>query len=227
MKTKIYSLLVLVIMLAISACEKKDEVKAVNDEGLTREITDLVPQEILDTIQSLGMVFHGGNNPPSLVGTFEVEPLILVASTRDDDDLGKQYADYYYTFNDQDDKELTIAASISSSAGSTGEGHGAYIVGEGNEFTIFIEVDSESDNGSNKTVEVISGIMSEDGIEGLYMALFMIDDYGDPQNAFIEIGDGRLFYDEDAMSERMIEEKSATLLKASSVNVGLAIDQSK
>ena len=40
-------------------------------------------------------------------------------------------------------------------------------------------------------------------IANLHIAIFMVDDFGDPSGYFIENNDGRVFHDSDSLSEKI------------------------
>ena len=53
--------------------------------GLTEDINDFLPEEILDEIKDLGLTIHTGTSPPNIEGVFSVIPLVLKNSNRPDD----------------------------------------------------------------------------------------------------------------------------------------------
>jgi hypothetical protein len=177
----------------------------VDENGLTEEITNLVPEYILETMDSLGMSINGGANPPSLEGTFLGDPLVLLSSNRPDDYPGALFAPVYLTFSEQNNSEMTVKVDYQNGP-SIGEGAGAYIVGDACGFSVFVEIDVTHTNGLEAThIQVMSGCLEEDGIHDFYTAIFMIDNNGNPSGTWIENGEGRVIYDEDGLSERINE----------------------
>jgi len=203
--TRIPALLVSLILssiLMLSSCEKDDNTPEVNEDGLTRDVTDLVPQEILDEMEDLGLPIYGGIDPPNIEGRFVASPFILLASNRQSDIPGDQFQDYYVTFKEQDDRELTIMMDYENGS-EMGNGLGSFIVGDGNRFSVFVEVISENNGETASVVNVISGEISETGIKDFYFANFMLDNKGNPSNYWIEEGEGRVAFDSDGFSERL------------------------
>ncbi|MDR2764026.1 MAG: hypothetical protein LBB90_03240 [Tannerella sp.] len=182
------------------------EIKAfttLDDQGITEEINKIVPKEIQDGMQDLGLPVYGGGTPPSIAGTYKIAPLVLKKSNFwDSYSAGHRFNDMYITFSEQNNSDLTVKV-VTNQENVTGEGTGAYIVGEGDKFTVFVEVTSYK-NGKfrAKTAEIYSGILTSTGIKNLYYALVMLDDSGDPGEV-IEVGQGRLFYDSDGFSEKV------------------------
>ncbi|MDR1171167.1 MAG: DUF5018 domain-containing protein [Bacteroidales bacterium] len=174
------------------------------ETGLTEEIQDLVPEEIIQTMQDLGLPIYGGNTPPLIEGTYKFQPAVLIGTNIASDVLGKVYSPAYITFSQQNNGNLTLKADETQGTG-VATGTGAFIVGEGNRFSVFINFTTTYTdiNTTFKVVEVWSGAVSPDGIIDCIMATFMVDDGGDPQDALIENGSGRVFWDSDGLSERV------------------------
>lgn len=205
-KFKVIQFLILLVMISsFLSCEK--EGPEVDENGLTKEVNDLVPAYIIEEMKNLGMPIHGGNKPPSVVlgkgkTTYLKTPNILLASTDENDGIGDKYNDVYFSFEKQNRKTLDVYLT-KEQKDSFGKGYGAFIVGEGNTFTIFakIKLTDEETSAVATMVDVYSGKMGKGGIEDLHTAVFMIDDDGDPDDIWIENGEGRVFYDSDAFSE--------------------------
>ena len=197
-----FKLLSLLLLLMMYSCSNDAEIEPIVDEqGLTRDIRELVPQNVLNEMEALGMPINGGATPPEIGGTYFISPLILLESNIATDRIGSRFIDYNITFSEQSQSELTVKVNYEG-VNTSGAGTGSYIVGKGNEFSIFVEIDDETNGYPAKTVNVISGKVAADGIEDLHYAAFMVNDYGDPGNVFIEIGDGRIAYDSDGISEK-------------------------
>lgn len=189
-----------------SACldEHEELIPRVDELGLTKEIHDLVPDAILDTIINLGMPINGGEFPPAVEGTFLASPFILISSNVNGDNPNKLFADYKVSFYQQDDDKLNVMVDYENSIES-GKGIGSYIVGRDDKFSVFVRVFSKEANfGSTaKLVHIISGEMQETGIKNLYFSNFMIDNEGNPNGVWINNGEGRVIYDQDGFSEKI------------------------
>lgn len=206
---KLYYLapLILLLFALFSSCEQEEEMTPRLDEnGLTRDITDLVPQYILDEMERLGMPINSGGNPPNIEDTYFATPFILENSNRPGENPGLRFADYKVTFSGQDNSALTIMVDYQNGPES-GTGLGSFIVGNDCKFSVFVELNSIHSGGSNaKSIQVISGNLVNNGIEDFYVANFMVDDFGDPQNVWIENGEGRIIADQDRFSEKLGQE---------------------
>lgn len=171
----------------------------------------------------LGMPIHRGGKPPKdITGKYVVSPDVCVATNRPDDEYGPGhvFGDFYLTLSEQNNNTLTIKAATAQ-ASSTGEGKGAYIVGEGNKFTVFCPMDNKTGSGhAHKSVNIYSGTVVDNGIKDLYHSFFMIEG-GGAQWLLIEDGQGRVAYDSDGMSEKNGNAKAGFL------NGGMSISSLK
>jgi len=188
----------------------KDTGPVVEENGLTKDINDIVPQSIIDEMESLNMPIYTGANPPNIgLGTtgksYKASPFILKSSNRTNDNPRYQFADYYVKLYDQNSDDLTIKVDYENGV-EKGSGLGGYIVGDNNKFSIFTEVNSTATNSNNEIlsavlIHVISGTLTSSGIEDLYFANFMLDNNGNAGGYWIENGEGRVIYDSDGLSE--------------------------
>lgn len=191
--------------------DKKDDDKKVEDNGLTQQINQLIPDSILTKMVTLGMVINRGETPPSLAGSFFATPFILKASNVPNDfGIGYAFADYNVLFYEQNNDNLTIKVDYFNGPES-GSGLGGFIVGTGNNFTVFAEVNSTYAGYSAKMVHVISGTLTATGIQNLYFANFMLDNNDNPGGVWIGEGTGRIIYDSDGQSPRIDTEKSGII----------------
>jgi hypothetical protein len=186
----------------MSSCKK--DVKEVDSDGLTNDITTLVPQSVLNEMKSMGLKINGGNTPPVLSQSFTASPFIMTASNIADDQssIGSQFTDFRFTFTDFNAKDLTLKLNYNTGGSDAGNGIGCYVVGSNNEFTIFASlVNSNSNNEKAQIVMVLSGTYTSNGISNLQNAAFMINNYGNPNGTYIANGKGRVFVDGDKFTE--------------------------
>lgn len=212
MRSGLYLILSLIIViLSISSCTTDatdvfsgdGDIIALDDNGLTPSINSFLPDSILQEMISLGMPINTGDKPPLLEGMYLANPLKLLASNIASDYVGQSFVDYTYNFHGQNHNNLTINVDYESSIDDA-VGVGSYIVGSDNDFTIFVQALSTHPNGSQANfVYVLSGRLSNRGIEDLNLALFMIDNQGNSGGVWIENGQGRVINDADLISEKI------------------------
>jgi hypothetical protein len=195
----LFYLFILITLLA--SCQKEEEPK-INERGLTPQITSIVPNWALDTLENYGMLIHGGSHPPDISGSFVASPHVLESSNIPFDYQGRVFPDFFFAFHQLNLDDLTLKFD-SHNGPERAEGVGAYMVGESDRFSVFIAKEA-TDTNSGTTADlvcVISGKYTTSGIEDYQQALIMVDDHGDPANYFIENGQCRLFIDQDGLAE--------------------------
>ncbi len=195
MKKTFYFLLLtfgIIGIMTFTSCEKL----------VTPQIKQILPDDVMQSMIDLGMPINKGLTPPELSGTYHVSPFVLYKSNIESDQEGRTFADFDVTFYDFNSQDLSVKLSYVNGPES-GTGLGAYVMGSNNDFTVVVQMHSQYYTGDSAVIDmVLSGKLTSDGIKDFYYANFMIDDYGDPSNIWIEKGQGRVIYDKDGMSEK-------------------------
>lgn len=177
--------------------------------GLTEDINNLVPEYIVDELKRLGMPVNTGFTPPTVNGIYNITQFILKNSNITNDWAnGTRFNDVRVRLYDQNNSNLTIKyedANINYTTGvvtSTSTGTSAYIVGNGNLFTVFVRVISTRSTGETaELVFIISGTMSGLNVNNMHWANFMLNNNG--HSVYMSNGSGRVFYDLDGVSEKV------------------------
>jgi len=198
MKKTLFRLMMIlsVLCLGLVSCSKdKDTDK---EDELSKDIQNFVPDETLEQIIDMGMVINKGVDPPDMEGEYLASPYELIATTvANDYSLGTIFSDYYFRLYDQDNDDLTIKLDYYN-GGEQGSGLGGFISGDGKEFSVFIEVESEYNGYEATLLHVISGTMNTDGsIEDFYFTNYMLDNNGNDGGVWIENDEGRVLIDSD------------------------------
>jgi hypothetical protein len=180
------------------SCKKDDD----NEDGLSEEIHNIVPDAIIDKMKDNGMPIHEGKNPPSIENIYHLNPCILVSSTVSDkeDTVGREFADGRIKLYEQDNETLTIKV-IERYGSSSGIGYGSFLSGSGNKFSVFAKSMNYDEGDSCSTIIVYSGTNTMQGIRDLYYCIYMVNNYDNPHEQWIEEGTGRILKDGDGMSE--------------------------
>jgi len=199
--------IVIVACLAVSvmftSCDE-DELPSVDEQGLTENIRNIIPDEYITTLKELGLIINGGNKPPTIEGKYLANPMVLVKSNTGTT-ISSQW-DMYVTFSKQNNTKLTIEANYtmqSENGPMSVDGIGSYIIGEGKKFTVFIDARRVQGGHTAKTVEFFSGEIVTEGIKNFQWGVLMIDDAGDPLGIWIENGKGYVKKDGDDLAEKV------------------------
>ncbi len=216
MKFKKLIFLITIVAITFGACKKDGDVEDGSDllgeNGLPKPVNTIVSEEILTTMKSLGITINTGENPPNLTGTFLASPFILKGTNvAGDYSIGTAFADYSATFSNQNNANLSITLSYVSS-NESGNGIGSYVSGNGNNFTVFAKTNSTIGNSSAELIQVISGTLTNGGINNFYYANFMLNNNGNT-DTWLENGEGRVIYDSDGFSEKTSTMKSSQNIK--------------
>lgn|SRR5690625_2072864 len=194
---------VLIFTLFFTACSKDDDGKSGNSydfDGTIETIRDFVGSDLLDTIVDMGMVINPGTNPPDVKGTYLASPLILIATNVPDDyELGFRFPDSHIEIRNQRKFEVDF---YEDHANTTGLGEGSFVSGDGDKFSLFVQVETTLETGEvADLIYIISGRISPEGIHDYKNALFMVDDRGNAP-PFLKTGEGRVVEDGDGLAER-------------------------
>jgi len=194
----------------------------VDENGLTDSINNIVPPDILQKLEDLGVVINGGNTPPNIEGTYLVSPLTLVKSSVLFDVvpgtvywIGNGIMDL--TFSEQNNANLTV--KLSHTIGNDYEnasGLGAFITGDGNKFSVFVEAAGTDGGYPTKSVEIHSGEITANGIENYQWALIITES----APTTIPEGQGRLWKDGDGFSERINQNSAPAQRKTTQTTSG-------
>ena len=208
MKSKLFIFL-FVFGILFTACEDEENDsnndKKVEENGLTEEINNFLPDSIITEMEDLGMILNTGGNPSDVEGIYEVTPFVLDSSNIPSDYSGSTFSDLRFKLYNQNNEDLTIKVDYVNGP-EEGSGLGSFIVGDGNKFTVVSEVTTVAYSDTAVVAMLFSGELKEDGIKDFYYANFMIENNGGTY--YIENGQGRVIYDSDGFSDKVDNLKS-------------------
>ena len=200
MKTlKNFGMMMLAMTMAFSmvSCGSDDK-----DEGNTgtkdTRLNSVVPQEYRTQMERY-IEIYDGVNPPNVEGVYLSSPTVLVYTSDGVYEPGHKFADKYYKFENQNMSTNTIDYEAKQSS-TIQNGSGAFISGDGNNFTIFFNSTGRDGEITTKTALVVSGTKTSEGIKNLKYAFVMLDKY-DPNDVKMDVGAFRVIKDGDGISE--------------------------
>ena len=201
----VFQVLSVVLLISfINSCKNDDGAY----EGLNKNIQDIVPEEILNSMIEMGMPVNRGNAPPILEGSYIASPFVLKKSNIENDNTGRQFSDFLFKLYNQNNSNQSIHFDYINGP-EKGTGYGGFVAGSDNSFTVFLSVESTVNGNVAQVLFVLSGEMGSEGITNFYYANFMVDNGGNPGGYFIGDGKGRIIYDSDGLSP------TTTLIKSS------------
>lgn len=190
-----------------------------------KRINKVVPEWLLEMMEPYIPIYEG-DNPPIIEGTYLLSPQKLFYDSSKQYSSGRVFADNYLFFTDQDEVKDTInfvGFEVNSYGDIISEkyGEGAFISGDGNNFSIFFDTYGENhyNDGDtySQTALIVSGTKTSTGISDIYYAFAMVDKY-DPNNHLMAIGTFRVFIDGDGMTEYIDLTNSARTRTGSNTN---------
>ena len=203
-KIFLFALLPMVAVLLTSCSKSDSDDSDVQDERLE----SVVPAQFQSTLLK-HMPYHKGVNPPILEGnTNVISPNVLAYNSVEADTNykpGKVVSDNYIVITNQNTKRNTIdfiSYEINNSGKNIGgqDGDGAFISGEGNNFTIFVTTTYSLNGATMKRALIISGTKTDQGLTDVYFG-FLCVEKDDPNNKLMKVGEYRIFKDKDGLAE--------------------------
>jgi len=175
---------------------------------LSNEVKEFIPEAAFDNMQKSGMPIHTGTTPPMLDNTYLISKMILLTTTvQGDTTPGTQFLDLkvkFYEFNSTS-KSLKVSYINGEEEGS---GLGGYAVGNSDNFTVFAKLLTYAKTDSALISVIYSGTLASGGAKNMHYCVYMIDNYGNPNDLFIENDESRVLYDLDKFSEETTGVKS-------------------
>ena len=186
--------LILLLTLILYGCLEKD-----NETVLIPPYTESVPESLIpsSTIETLRayMTINEGENPPVIEGGFLASPMSMVYAS--DGYANNNFYNARLLFSSQGCRNTICYTEEQSSAQLTCDN--AIVIGQGNRFTFAgrAEMRNASAGWSCVLGLIISGECSSDGsIKQLEYANVMLEKV-DPYNVLLEVGDFRVYRDQD------------------------------
>ncbi|GAB3509963.1 hypothetical protein GCM10027341_47700 [Spirosoma knui] len=200
MRTSVRTVLFMsaICALGLNSCKKDDDPA----KGFSAKVRAIISQDEIDGLRARGMIVNEGTQPPNIEGIFVSSPHELVSPYGPDDDsqIGESFNDLIIRFSNQNSSDQS--AKVDTKSGSTvGAGVGGFLAGNGNKFTFFAEINSQTGSATSKQVRLFSGEITDTGIKDFYTTLLM-KSKTDPDDELIPVGSSRIIKDGDAMASR-------------------------
>lgn len=163
-------------------------------------IEQVVPDDIRQKMEPY-IPIYDGKNPPNVEGCYFMDPFEAVYCEDNGFPPGKLAKSEYINLKSQNKETNTIdmeECCYDFSSYSIGEG--AFISGEGKNFTIFFNTIGTSSGIPYRTAVLLSGTKATGGIKNLRYAFVMVEKGDDPEGILMKEGVFRVFQDKDGMS---------------------------
>ena len=182
--------------------------------GLPSAVDSIINEAQIDNFIKRGMTINFGSTPPDIQGNYVCDSLVLTGSNVAGDFTDGQldfhrYMNYSYKFYNQTPNGRIQISRTQAGGTSSGLGSSAVIIGNGNDFSIFVRIiDSlvSSNDGHSiifESARILSGTISTEGIVGFKYAFICTNKLNDTYNEQIEIGEWRVIAESDNLASRV------------------------
>ena len=197
MRPSSYLYLFLLLALLATACGNDDD--DLMDPTPRETIENFVGDTLLMTLEEFNFRFVEGTANLDFAGTYTIDTMELAATNIAGDRIGNNFLPTTLTMDQlmRDMQTLNL-----ESEAFPGEPEATYFTSMGDRFNAFARIAARLEGADIILLVAISAAVMPDGLEDLQYAIIMLDDGGDPNNALIEVGQGRMFIDRDGLAVR-------------------------
>ena len=210
MKRIFQGLIVFLILILFSSCALYDLLFPSEEDLIVGEMLD---DDQLDILRDLGMPINSGDSPPDIEGYYLTDDLDCVEDT-----TGVYLQNLYYNWHFYDQSGNEIKVSYFNDGSDYANGQGSFIFGEGNDFTIYVEVDGNDSGVSYTQVSLFSGTLTSEGIEDFTEGFIMTDKIGDYDSILMDVNEARIYEEGDGLAEEISNPGFSRLLSDVQVN---------
>lgn len=207
-KSFYYASLVLTMALTVfTACGGSDDDDEKGNGDQDPRISQVIPTKYRSMLEKY-IPIYDGVNPPNVEGVYLKSPNTVYYDYTNQWEAGHKVNDMYYQFSNQNMSRNTLDYKDTNQSGSSvGVGNGAFISGDGNNFTIFFLVTQTSKSKEDASITVtmkqatiVSGTKTSEGIKNFYTGFIVTEKGSDPYEEFVDEGDFRVFRDGDGLA---------------------------
>ena len=204
MRILCFSGIALVAALINTSCTEDMSGSDLDRDGLTPEVRQFVPAEVIDGLKEIGHPIYGGVNPPLLNGDYLLAPMLLSGTNLplDTTSFGTPIRNQTMTFFEQT-ADMEIGLRYLPVNESLNTATRSLIVGEDCRFTVFSEFDYVAIAGETWSIMMVtSGCLDVAGIQDIAVSYLLSKDPDEVYAAWRVPGQGRMFTDGDGLAER-------------------------
>ncbi|RYG38614.1 MAG: hypothetical protein EOO01_29585, partial [Chitinophagaceae bacterium] len=175
------------------------------EPAFSKEILNIIPQKIIDSLRLQGMVINEGTTPPKIEGSYFADKANCFFDSSNFPRLGIWRANYTYTLYNQNNTDLTLSIDYFAHPRNIDEatGKGSFISGSGDKFSAFFLTEGVSKEVPYKMIYIISGRKTADGVVDWHDCLRMMEKGDDPTNKLIAVGGTRIFKEDDGLASNI------------------------
>lgn len=205
-----------------------DDDDSTGDDDDADDDADVVPDDVDDFIdadqraalEEVGLIIYGGDDPPDIGGSYYLDSIEI---TYDDSNMWLDIVDYTYEFYNQTrDGEISLNYEAPA-VDDVAEGVGAFISGDGDCFSIFIDAEGTASGCDYELPGIISGCLTSDGIAKWTNGFIMGSKSGENCDALMPTDHRRIIAETDDLAEKLKTGTTRTTAKRNGAHGLLSI----
>ena len=170
-------------------------------ENVPDGVSNFLNEDDIRALESVGMKIYRGFNPPNIEGKYYLDTLQVYY-----DDLGYydlQFDDYVYEFYGQTPSLSLRTSYEAQTVSDVATGIGSFISGNGNCFSVYMDITGVAEGCSYSAPQIISGCVSSSGITGYMIGFIMKKKSGSNCDMLVEVSHKRIVIENDNLAERV------------------------
>jgi hypothetical protein len=180
----------------------------------------VISQGQIDSLKKVGTVFNDGTTPPTVSGSFYLDPGVFLYDNSGLNLAGITGDSYVFKFSSQDESKLTVNVAFRNVSTLETDETGAdstasYISGSGNLFSIYARINGTVSGVKYSALQVISGEVTSAGIANMQVTNEILSKDGDAGNDLLyPVGTINIVYDGDKLSGPYTGDITFSLVKS-------------
>lgn len=178
--------------------QSKEKIKDVPDP-----VNEFLNKFDIEKYEKAGIKVYKGDNPPNIEGSYYFNSLVLFYDEPWDEqgEIGDGIVNYNYKFYDQKSDGTINSSYTAESAPSEAVGIGAFISGNENCFTIFVDDKGRGFSCNTREARLISACKTDKGLEQVKDSFIMKEKEGSDCNELMPVGNLRIITEDDGLAD--------------------------
>jgi hypothetical protein len=171
-------------------------------DDLPVRLSSFMSAETILLLNSQGLPIYAGSNPPNIDGNYYCDNL-------ENFNTNHQYINSSFSFDEPlfNFIESSIRVRLTDESSFSEENIG-YIVGQSNNFTVFVEQLFQANDSNNNVVKIVtssiySGEKTQTGLKGFMWGFVVLEKENDINGEFVNVGQSRIIHESDNLADKV------------------------
>jgi hypothetical protein len=185
--------------------DDNDDTAGDDDDGriddVPDDVNDFLDSSDIEKLKAAGMPIYTGDNPPNIEGSYLLNTLTIIY-----DEIGLEgmtVAQYTVTYFDQTENGGVKQNYEAPDVGDTANGLGAFISGDGDCFTVFVDTTGMVSGCDYKLPAIHSACLTGSGMTDYFWGVLMKEKVGTGCDALIPVDAARVLEEIDGVAEEI------------------------